>query len=283
MKNRKRTFPSLLPSLLTITTLSCLALSGPAPLVPAASAQSNPPRGSYGFLVTSAVAPTSTGGGTAILGVLNLDGSGNAGGTYNLQTGSSGSNPGLNLTGTFTGTYSSNPDETATTKLTFDLGDSFTFATVVTDGGQGLQLVATGCTDSCDLGGTVISGIARAANNGPVKGAYGYLFRNSPIPGESIGICTFDGSGNTTVSLTAVSAPSGPGHDPHNAPVFIGTSTGTYTLNADGSGTLILPGAFGGQSDQKYALVMVDGGSQFLSIQIARSSSGVASGIGRLQ
>jgi hypothetical protein len=65
--------------------------------------------------------------------------------------------------GTFTGTYSSNPDGTGTATLTLDAGITFKFAIVITDGGQGLQLVATGWTDSCDLGGIVVSGVARAA------------------------------------------------------------------------------------------------------------------------
>ena len=284
MHHRKRMFRSLFaPPLLTLTALSCLALLGPAPLVPAASAQSNPLKGSYGFLITSAVAPTSSDGGSAVLGVLNFDSAGNVAGTYNLQTGGSADSPAVNLTGSLTGSYAVNPDGTGTTKLTLDAGITFIFATVVTDGGQGLQLVATGCTDACDLGGIVVSGVARAAYTGPVKGAFGFQFNNGPVPGESVGVCTFDGAGNAAVSLTFVSAPSGPGHDPHNAPVFQGTSTGTYTLNPDGSGTLLLPAAFGGQGDQTYAFVMVDGGSGFFSEQVARSGSGVSSGVGRRQ
>src|SRR5205823_8567718 len=122
--------------------------------------------------------------------------------------------------------------------LTFDAGITFTCAMVITYGGQSLQLVATGCTDICDLGGIVVSGVARAAYAGSLKGAYGFQFNNSPVPGQSIGVLSFDGAGNVAVSLTFVGAGMGPDHDPHQAPVFSGTSTGTYSLNPDGSGTI---------------------------------------------
>jgi hypothetical protein len=200
-----------------------------------------------------------------------------------LQAGASADQAGQSLAGTFTGTYSSNPDGTGTATLTLDAGITFTFAIVITDGGQGLQLVATGCTDSCDLGGIVVSGVARAAYAGPLQGTYGFQFNNSPVPGLSIGVLSFDGAGNVAVSLTFVGTGMGPDHDPHQAPVFSGTSTGTYSINPDGSGTIVLPAAFGGQNDQKYAFVIVDFGSGLLSVQMNRSGSGVSSGTARLQ
>jgi hypothetical protein len=186
------------------------------------------------------------------------------------------------VTGTFTGTYSINPDGTGSTTLGFDFGITFTLSMVITDGGKGLQLAAISCTDSCDLGGIVVTGVARSVYTGSVKGAYGYQFNNSPQPGQSLGVLAFDGAGNATVSLTFVGVGTGPSHDPHNAPLFTGTAAGTYTLNPDGSGTILLPAAFGG-GDQMYAFVMVDGGSSFLGLQINRSGSGVSSGTGRLQ
>ena len=239
--------------------------------------------GSFGFLINTSIANTSNDSGTAILGVMNFDGAKHVTGSYNFQLGASADQAGQSLTGTFSGTYSSNPDGTGTATLTFDAGITFTFAVVITDGGQGLQLVATGCTDSCDLGGIVVSGVARAASAGPLQGTYGFQFNNSPVPGQSIGVLSFDGAGNVTVSLTFVGAGTGPNHDPHQAPVFTGTSTGTYSVNPDGSGTIVLPAAFGGQSDQTYAFVIVDSGSGLLSIQMNRSGNGVSSGTARLQ
>lgn len=273
MRNHARSLFRLLPVLVPTLTLMCSF----------AYAQSKPLSGSFGFLINSAVASTSSDGGSAILGVIKFDGAGNATGSYNLQIGASDNKAAQSATGTLTGTYSTNPDGTGTATLTLDIGISFTFGMVITDGGQGLQLVATGCTDGCDLGGILVSGVARPGYSGALNGAYGYRFNNSPDPGQSIGVLNFDGAGNVTVSLTFVGVGTGPNHDPHQAPVFTGTSAGTYTLNPEGSGTIVLPMAFGNQNDQTYAFVMVDGGSGFLAMQVNRSGNGVSSGIGRRQ
>jgi hypothetical protein len=252
--------------------------------LPAVSAQSKPLSGSFGVLLNASIASTSNDSGSAVLGLLNFDGMGNVTGSYNLQIGDSADNPGgQSVTGTLTGTYSTNPDGTGAATLNLDAGLSFTYAMVITDGGKGLTLITTGCTSNCDLGGIVIGGVARAAYTGPLKGSYGYQFNNSPVPGQSVGVATFDGAGNTAVSLTFVGAGMGPDHDPHQAPVFTGTANGTYSLNPDGSGTIVLPKAFGGQGDQMYAFVVVDGGSAILLEQMKRSGSGVSSGTARLQ
>jgi hypothetical protein len=284
MKDHARQVTSLVfVPLLSLTLMCSFAFFAPAHSLRAVSAQSKPLSGSFGYLISSSVSPTSTDGGMAILGVMNFDGASNVTGSYNVQIGAAANQASQSLTGTFTGTYSSNPDGTGSATLTFDVGISFTFAIVITDGGKGLQLVETGCTDSCDLGGVVVSGVARAAYTGSLKGAYGFQFNNSPDPGQSLGVLSFDGTGTAAVSLTFVSAGTGPNHDPHQAPVFNGTSNGSYSLNPDGSGTILLPAAFGGQNDQTYAFVIVDGGSGFLGIQTNRSGNGVSSGTGRLQ
>src|SRR5205807_701355 len=142
----------------------------------AVSAESKPLSGSFGFLINTSIANTSNDSGTAILGVIKFDGAGNVTGSYNFQVGASADQAGQSLAGIFTGTYSSNPDGTGSATLTYDAGITFTFAMVITDGGQSLQLVATGCTDICDLGGIVVSGVARAAYAGSLKGAYGFQF-----------------------------------------------------------------------------------------------------------
>jgi hypothetical protein len=255
----------------------------PLALVCTLSAQSSSPNGSFGFLINDAVAPTSTDSGAAVLGVINFDGAGNATGTYNFQIGTSDSNAGQSLTGAFTGTYSTNPDGTGSLTVNLDLGFGFTFATVTTDGGKGMQWAATACTDPCDIRGGVISGIARAAAAGTaLNGSYGSQFNNSPLPGQGLTVLGFDGAGNVAVSLTFVGVGSGPTADPHQAPVFTGTATGTYSLNPDGSGTIVLPSAFGG-GDEMFGFVVVDGGSEILALQMHRSGNGVSSGIGRLQ
>src|ERR1700676_615383 len=277
-------FPRLVSMLvLTLTLICSYAYFATTNSLHAVAAQSKPLSGSFGFLINAEVANTSNDSGSAVLGVITFDGAGNASGSYNFQIGASANQAGSSMTGNLTGTYSTNPDGTGSTTLTLDLGITFTFSMVITDGGQGLQLTATSCTDSCVLGGILVSGIARPAYTGSPNGSYGFQFNNSPVPGQSIGVLSLDGAGKAAVLLTFVGVGSGPNHDPHHAPVFTATTPRTYTLNSDGSGTLLLPAAFGSQNDQMYAFVIVDGGSAFLALQMNRPGNGVSSGIGRLQ
>jgi len=85
--------------------------------------------------------------GQAILGVMNFDGMGGVTGTYTFVQGASheNGNPSQTNTGTFTGTYSANPDGTGSLIVLPDSGDSLTFTIVTTDGGQGFQMVETSC------------------------------------------------------------------------------------------------------------------------------------------
>jgi len=136
-----------------------------------------------------------------------------------------------------TGTYSSNPDGSGSVTITLDTGTIFTFATVITDGGQGLQLVATSCSGGCKFGGTaLISGVARAAYAGSPKGSYGFQLTISPQSAGSIGVASFDGGGNVALSLTFVGNTVTSGQPS----LISGTQTGTYSVNPDGSGTISL-------------------------------------------
>jgi hypothetical protein len=142
MKNYMRSF-SLLASMLILTLLSRTA-----------AAQGTPLSGSFGFLINAIVNQGSMDGGSAVLGLMNFDGTGNLSGAYTFEVGDSAQTPGgLNLTGALTGTYTTNADRTGTLNVTLDVGLSFKFDMVITDGGKGLQLVATGCTDPCDIRG----------------------------------------------------------------------------------------------------------------------------------
>ncbi|HYL37087.1 MAG TPA: hypothetical protein VEV17_14320 [Bryobacteraceae bacterium] len=248
-----------------------------------AFAQGMPPSGSFGFVVSASyVSPTDTNG-WAMLGVMNFDGAGNVTGTYHAQY--AGGPPPLITPnpGTFSGTYSSNPDGTGSVMITLDVGFTLTFAIVITDSGNGFQLAATSCAGSgCDITGTLINGFARAANTGgsPV-GSYGFQLNLTPNAAALIGVASFDGAGNITFSDNFVGR--GQGQPPvSQAEVDSESVTGTYSVNPDGSGAISLMPAGGGQG-HSYAMVSVDGGSAVLLLQTNRPGNGVEFGIARLQ
>jgi hypothetical protein len=267
MNNHKRSYSRLVSVLVLTLTLMCTA-----------TAQSMAPSGSFGFLLNYSFIPQFANMGLAVLGMMNFDGAGNMTGTYTVVVGASGSQPAQTITGTFTGTYSVNPDGTSSASITTDLGVTLTFAMLITDRGQGLQLVVTSCTGGgCDLSGTLISGFGRAANAGPPNGSYGFQFNGSPAPAANIGVLNFDGAGTVAISFKNVGVANGPGGTPINqAPVTSGATTGTYSVNPDGSGTVTFPGAAS-------AFVMIDGGSGLLWLRTTGTGSNVMLGTARLQ
>ena len=208
--------------------------------------------GSFGFLASSSyVAPTGNNG-WAMLGVMNFDGAGNASGTYTAQ-------------------FAGGPPQVPTATGTF------TGAIVITDGGNGFQLVATSCSGSgCDVAGTLISGFARAAYaGGSPNGTYGFQLSITPNAAAGIGTASFDGAGNVTLAGSFVGP--GQGQSPvTQAQVSTQTQTGTYSMNPNGSGKMSF-------SPQEFGLVMVDGGSAVLVLQLHRSGNGVQFGVARLQ
>jgi hypothetical protein len=246
----------------------------------AVSAQSTPPSGAFGFLINGSYSDPSTTTGFAILGVMNFDGAGKVTGSYTSEVGDGPKQSSKPITGPLTGTYSSNPDGAGSVTITLDMGTSFTFAMAITDGGQGLQLVATNCSGDCEIGGnTTISGVARAAYTGPPKGSYGFESSYSPKPAAGVGVMNFDGAGNVTQSFTGVFL-SGTKGQPQ---IFIsGTETGTYSINPDGSGTLDFP-ASANDNHQTYAFVITDGGAGAMLLQTNRAGNGVSFGTARLQ
>ena len=268
----------LFVSALTLMLVCGFAYFAPGDRLTAVAAQSTPPTGSFGYVINFGVTRGSTDSGAAFLGVFNFDGAGNLTGSYTAQLGPTERRPAVTGTGTLTGTYSSNPDGTGTLTAALDAGLTFTFATVIADGGQSLQLAATGCSGGCNIAGDVISGIARSAYTGPLKGSFGFHLDSSPEPGTVIGVVNFDGSGNAAVSFTAVAA----GHDPSQAPVLSGTLAGTYSTNPDGSGMLTLSDA-SGQPAGTYAFVMTDAGSGALLLQTGTTGNNVQFGTARLQ
>jgi len=263
---------------LTLTLIWSFAYFAPGNSLRAVSAQSTPPSGSFGFLANVWLAPQSSDSGTAILGVMNFDGEGNVTGSLTFQRGSTSTKAAQTFVGTLTGTYSSNPDGTGSATVTFGGALTFTFAMVVADGGQSLQLVGTHLMGG-DISGSVADGFARAGQSGSLKGSYGFQLNNSPLPAGTIGVANFDGAGNISASFTFV----GVGTDPSQPPVANGTLTGTYSINADGSGTINFPVQPGQSASSAFAFVITDGGSGFLLLQTDGTGNNVSFGTARLQ
>lgn len=117
------------------------------------SALGTTPAGSYGFLLN--VWPDANNQPLGVFGVVNLDGAKNVTGSYTLVGAAVGPAP---VSGSFTGTYSINPDSTGTLTANLDIGIGSTIAIVVTDGGTGLLMLQTGESDGLSH---VESGTAR--------------------------------------------------------------------------------------------------------------------------
>ena len=117
------------------------------------SAQAATPAGPYGFLLN--VWPDANNQPLGVFGVVNLDGTNNITGSYTILGPDVGPAP---VRGTFTGTYSINPDSTGTLTASLDIGVTATIAIVVTDGGSGLLMLQTGESDGLSH---LESGVAR--------------------------------------------------------------------------------------------------------------------------
>jgi len=199
-------------TLLRLTAVLAFALV----MMGTVTAQVAPPVGPYGFVLNATFNLPFLHGGAAIGGLMNFDGAGNVSGPYVLEMGSGGANPKQSIAGSFTGTYSSNPDGTGTISMALDNGDNLTLIMVIDNHGRGLQLAATSwCFPGpvCGLYGAVVSGVGEAVFNGGVhpiqvgflNGAYGlHLTKSAPTPATSIEVWNFDGAGNVTLSGTPV-------------------------------------------------------------------------------
>lgn len=251
--------------------------------VGALAAQTVLPAGSFGFLLSTSFSDPANQGGAALLGEMYFDGKGNVGGPFTLEYGSGGPLPATTITSTFTGTYSSNPDETGTITITLTNGITLTLAMVMNDSHRGLELVATGCTGcstGLDLSASVFGGIGMHSKGfvlrplAALKGSYGSQFTFSPQPLRSISAVNFDGAGNVNMSPTFV----GPGPNVQSA-----TYSGTYTVSFNATGTITLS-PVSGQGAQYFVFVMMDeGGPGLLLMQINRLGNGVSFGTAHLQ
>ena len=251
------------------------------------AAQVAPPVGPYGYVLNARFSHPGLAGGVALLGLMTFDGAGNVSGPFNLEFGSGGLGQPASVTGSLTGTYTSNPDGTGTmTVVLVDVNNvtliNATLAMVIDDRSREIQLAVTGCTGAiCDLTGSVVSGVAEIASSHPVRlgflnGSYGLqLTKSSPTPATSLEVWTFDGAGGVTLSGTFV----GPG-----PVVQSGTQFGTYSLNPDGSGTgtITIPPQNGSPGTHQFAFV-ITGHSGILVLQLHRAGDGVLYGAGQLQ
>ena|SRR5438874_2671096 len=103
MKDHTRMFPRLVPVLvLTLTLICSFAYFAPENRLRAVAAQSTPPSGSFGFLISASYSDPSQTNGTAFLGLMNFDGSGNVTGSYTSEPDTQ---PDHTNAGTLTGTF----------------------------------------------------------------------------------------------------------------------------------------------------------------------------------
>jgi hypothetical protein len=113
---------------------------------------------------------------------------------------------------------------------------------------------------------TKTSTVYAQCSNATLTGSYGFKqdgFDNNgkkdpklgnEIPFANVGLVTFDGVGNLSVTTTFVF--NGGGGQP------FGPATGTYTVNSDCTGTITVPDAF-----TTFNIVTVSHGAEFLGIQ----------------
>jgi hypothetical protein len=129
MKDHARSLPRLVSVLVLTLTLMCsFAYFAPGNSLRAVSAQSTPPSGSFGFLINTWLSTGSSDHGAAVLGVMNFDKAGNVTGPYTFEIGGNSTQAAQTVAGTFTGTYSSNPDGTGSVTIALDAGITATFA-----------------------------------------------------------------------------------------------------------------------------------------------------------
>ena len=125
----------------------------------------------------------------------------------------------------------------------------------------------------------------RVAAQSPVlKGSYGFLLTQESaggdMPGALLGVATFDGAGNVTSSLTQVQVDG----NPQATTVQSGQSgqtSGTYTVNPDGTGTMTFPG--NGGTPTTIAFVLTDGGSVALVLPTGGFGNHLLTGTARKQ
>lgn len=192
-------------------------------------------KGSYSFLTNLWTADASTNQ-LAMVGVLTFNGAGKVTGSYtsiSLQ---------VSQTGTLGGTYTVSSNGTG--KITFKTGSTAQFAIVLNSTAAGVaqavQLLQTNDSKNEVVSGSAVlqSTTAQTYSIASLKGTFGFHWNiwsadASGFQGSMIGMCSFDGKGNFKSSGTSVVG----------GAAKTQTETGTYKVNADGSGSISFPGS----------------------------------------
>ncbi|HYL35025.1 MAG TPA: hypothetical protein VEV17_03820 [Bryobacteraceae bacterium] len=122
-----------------------------------------------------------------------------------------------------------------------------------------------------------------AAQSAGLTGSYGFNLTVVPVAGGAasfLGVVTFDGAGNATASFTIAQ------NDPNPSATTLqvqtgGQNSGTYTVNADGTGTMTFPG--NGGAPTTVAFVITDGGSGLMLLPTGGFGNNLLTGTARKQ
>jgi hypothetical protein len=117
-----------------------------------------------------------------------------------------------------------------------------------------------------------------AAQSAGLTGSYGVTLTALDTPIVNLGVFTFDGAGNVSASFTNVK----PDPNPNATTVQVKALqlTGSYTVNADGTGTVTLP--IPGGQDFVISFVITDGGSSLMLV-VSGGDPDVVTGTARRQ
>lgn len=113
-------------------------------------------------------------------------------------------------------------------------------------------------------------GLRRVAAQAPaLNGSFGFqatvpISSSNASYSATVGVMTFDGSGNVTINQTFVETDTAAGATALKVQPP-GPVTGTYTVNADSTGTMALN--LGGEKPSPFAFVVTDGGSGLMFVQ----------------
>jgi hypothetical protein len=187
-------------------------------------------KGSYSFLTNLWTANVATNQ-FAMVGVLTFDGAGNVTGSYTSISWDTVQN------GALGGTYTVNANGTGT--LTFTTGSTAGFAITLNSAvagiAHGVQLLQTNDTSDEIISGTALLQSTTAATYtvASLKGTFAFQYNprttNSSLSEDGgVGLFTFDGKGGVKASETIV----------FGGAIFTGSGTFTYTMSADGLGTM---------------------------------------------